>query len=105
MQTIVFTEPENRFMQQNFLEMYQDDRIRSLEGPIILGILKKFEAWPTAPLFTEQENRRIQVFLETSDEVLEPYPYPYTPQTFGQDTHQIVLIKSILGKLKIAAAS
>ncbi len=99
---ITFTEPENRFLQELFTEIYQNDQVRSLEGPIILSIVNKLEVWPSSPTFTEQENRRIQYQLESLVELLKPYPYPYSPLTFGQDTQQIQIIQSASAKIQAA---
>lgn len=99
---ITLTEPENRTLQEFFVEIYQNDQVRSLEGPLILSILNKLEAWPIDLVLTGQENLRIQYQFEKFEEMLTPYPYPYSPLTFGQDTHQLVLIQSVMSKLKVA---
>jgi hypothetical protein len=100
--TITFTESENRFMQSIFRTLYEDDAIRSLEGALILSILKKMETWPIAPSLTSKENNRIQYQLEKFIELMKPYPYPYYPTTFGQDTRQISVVQSIMTKIKVA---
>jgi hypothetical protein len=100
--SITFTEPENRMLQSIFMDIYQDDSVRSLEGDLILSIVKLLEVWPVAPTFTEQQSRRIQYQMEQFTEILTPYPYPYSPLTFGQDTRQLTLIKSVLAKVKAA---
>lgn len=97
---ITFTETENRNLQQIILERYQDDRIRSLYGSELNSILHKLEVWPSPTTFTEQESLTIQYQYERLVEILTPYPYPYSPLTFGQDTQQLVIIKSILAKVK-----
>lgn len=83
--------------------MYQNDQIRSIEGPIILSILTKLETWPIAPVFDYIENRRMQVQFEGFIELVKPYPYPYSPLTFSQDTRQLTLIQSIFAKVLAAA--
>lgn len=99
---ISLTETQNRFLQEIFVEIYQDDCVRSLEGPLILSILNKVKAWPTPLQLTEQEARRIQYQLEKFDEIAKPYPYPYYPTTFGQDTQQLTVIDGILAILEAA---
>lgn len=101
---ITFSAPENGMLQSQFRTIYEDDRIRSVEGAIILSILNKLEAYPVAPPFTEQEERRIQYQMEQFIELLKPYPYPYSPLTFGQDTRQLQLIQSVLAKIEAAWA-
>lgn len=93
---INLTEPQNRWMQEIWTELYQDDRVRSLEGPLMLSILDKVKTWPAPLVLTEQEDRRIQYQLEQFVEVMKPYPYPYYPTTFGQDTQQLDLVSGIL---------
>lgn len=97
---ISFTENENRLLQSTFTDIYQDDCVRSLEGPLIYSILKLLEQWPVTPTFTEQQSRRVQYQLEKYVELLKPYPYPYSPLTFGQDTQQLQIIQSALDKVK-----
>lgn len=97
---ILFSEPENRMLQEQFREIYEDDRIRSVEGSIILSILNKLEAWPIPPPFTEQEERRLQYQMEKFIEIMKPYPYPYSPLTFGQDTRQLQITQCVLKKIK-----
>lgn len=99
---ITLTEPEDQFLQSILTERYQNDCIRSLEGPLFLSLLNQVKTWPAAITFTEQEDRRLQVLLEGLVELLTPYPYPYSPLTFGQDTQQLSIIKSILTKLEAA---
>lgn len=99
---IRFSEQENAMLQSIFRTIYEDDRIRFYEGPIILGILNKLTEWPTPPGWTEQEQRRVQYQLEKFIELLKPYPYPYSPLTFGQDTRQLTLIERSLEKIEAA---
>lgn len=99
---INFTETENRMLQSIFRELYENDEYRSTEGPLLLGIVNKLETWPTLLTLTEQENRRIQYQYESFAEIITPYPYPYSPQTFGQDTRQLSIVKSILTKVVAA---
>lgn len=101
---IIFCPAENEMLQSQFRTMYEDDRIRSVEGSIILSILNKLEAYPIPPPFTEQEERRIQYQMEQFVEMLKPYPYPYSPLTFGQDTRQLQLIQDVLAKIEAAWA-
>lgn len=93
---INLTEPQNRFLQEIFTEMYQNDQIRSVEGDLILSILNKVKTWPVPLVLTEQEDRRLQVQLEQFVEIETPYPYPYYPTTFGQDTRQLNLVQGLL---------
>lgn len=99
---ITFTEIENRNLQEILMEMYQNDQVRSLEGPLFLAIIAKLEIWPTAPTFTETENRRLQVIYEGFTEQLGTYSAIFSPLTFGQDTRQLSLTKCILKKIKAA---
>ena len=93
---IDLTETQNRFLQEIFTEIYQNDQVRSLEGPLILSILDKVKTWPAPLVLTEQEDRRLQVQLEQFVEIATPYPYPYYPTTFGQDTRQLSIVKGLL---------
>lgn len=99
---INFNELENRMLQSQFRSIYENDCVRSLEGPLILGILNKFETWPAEVTFTEQEDRRVQVEMEQYIEIMKPYPYPYSPLTFGQPTEQMQICYGVLQKLKQA---
>jgi hypothetical protein len=101
---ITFTDQENSFLQTVVNTMYQDDEVRTYEGPLILSILTLLEAYPTPPVFTEQQTRRLQVMLETFIEAATPYPYPYYPTTFGQTTTQLVICHSVLAKVQAAQA-
>lgn len=87
-------------LQSQFRTIYEDDRIRFYEGPIILSILNKLQDWPAPPAWTEQEQRRVQYQMEKFIELLKPYPYPYSPLTFGQDTRQLTLIERVLYKIE-----
>lgn len=98
MATITFTAKENGFLQSAINTLYQDDYYRSFEGDLLLSILKLLE--PQVPVvFTEKQNRRLQYQMERFLEISLPYPYPYYPTTFGQDTRQLTVIKSIQVKL------
>lgn len=89
-------------LQSQFRTIYEDDRVRSLEGALILSILNKLEAYPTPPAWTEQEQRRVQYQMEQFMEMLKPYPYPSSPLTFGQNTRQLTLIERVLYKIEAA---
>lgn len=98
MATITFTALENEFLQSTIMTLYQDDYYRSFEGDLLRSILDLLE--PQVPIdFTEKQNRRLQYQMEKFLETAFPYPYPYYPTTFGQDTHQVSIIKSIQAKL------
>lgn len=104
---ITFTAEENRMLQSQFRTMYEDDSIRSIEGPIILSILQKIEAYPTVPVFTEQEERLIQYQMEQFIEILKPYLYPFTYPTvpvIGQESVQLQLVESVLAKIEASWA-
>lgn len=90
-------------LQSMLLEMSQNyQTLQYYPDGFLTGILAKLEVWPIAPTFTEQENRALQVLFEGFDEAVKPYPYPYSPLTFSQDTRQVVLVESILAKVKAA---
>lgn len=89
-------------LQSFFRTLLEDNRIYFYEGPLITSILNKLSAYPTPPPWTEQEQRRVQWQMEKFIELLKPYPYPYSPLTFGQDTRQLTLIERVLEKIEAA---
>lgn len=97
---IQFDQAENALLQSQFRTIYEDDRVRSLEGPIILSILNKLEVWPEPPAWTEQEQQRVQYQMRQFIDLLKPFPYPSSPMTFGQDTRQLTLIEMVLEKIE-----
>lgn len=99
---IVLTEQENRFLQSIFMEMYQSDRLRSYEPDLLLSLVQAFETWPAPLNLTEQQNNRVQWQLQKFQEIMKPYPFPYYPTTFGQDTRQLGVVNSIMDKFKAA---
>jgi len=80
--------------------MYENDQIRSLEGPLILSIVNKLETWPLDLSLTEQENRRMQVQLESFYEIAKLSPRPCYPTTLNLNSTQANLIIQIQSKLE-----
>lgn len=99
---ITLTAIQNRFMQDIFTEIYQDDRVRSLEGDLILSILNKVKAWPAPLVLTNQEDRRIQYQLEQFYEVIGQGVQPYVPSTVPLIPPEVVLIQAILKIMEAA---
>lgn len=99
---ITFTPQENGLLQNLINDAYQDYNIRSMEGPLIYGILKKLE--PQVPVvFTNKENQRLQYMFEQDYEIAEPRMNPWFPVA-GQPnpTELVSLIVSIRAKLVAA---
>lgn len=80
--------------------MRQDARQFQYYEAVLPSIISKLEVWPVPVTFTEQESQALQVKLVEFFEVVKPYPYPYSPLTFSQDTQQLSLVQSILAKVK-----
>jgi hypothetical protein len=97
---INFTPRENGMLQSQFRTLLEDGEIRYYEGALIQSILTKLELYPTPPAWTEQEQRRVQYQMEKFMEMLKPYPWPYSPLTFGQDTQQLNLIMAVLTRIE-----
>lgn len=95
------TQDERLFLQDLINEMYQNDSIRSLEGPLLHGILVKLEqaSGTLSATFESKENERIQYMLEQMYEIAGPWPVPYIPSQC-RNTYQLELISSLRLKLQ-----
>lgn len=64
---IVFTSQERNFLQETVNQMYQDDSVRTLEGPLLHSILMKLESANTSlsVTFDNMENERMQYMMMT----------------------------------------
>ena len=96
---ITLTETENRLLQSIFREIYEDYRLRSVEPDMLLSLVQAFETYPAPLVLTAAQTNRVTWQLQKFVEISRPYPYPYYPTTFGQDTRQLRVIESIIVKL------
>ena len=103
MKPISFDERENRALQSLLMEIKMDAQRRQYYEPFILDIIGKLEVWPEPIMLTEQENRALQSLFFSFEELVKPFPYPYSPLTFAPSTVQVELCYNILQKLKWAA--
>lgn len=105
---ITFTSEECEFLQEIVNEMYQDDSIRSLEGPLIHGILVKLQTAgnPPSVTFGSIENERIQYMTAAMNDqlagVITPTFIPFIPLVDSMK-EQRGLIHSIQLKLMAEA--